>query len=56
MNVTELKAWMGQRAHREMLRERLISGIDEPAPVRGVQIPKPGGKGVRQLGIPTVSS
>ena len=54
MNVTELKAWMGQRAHRERLRERLISGIYEPAPVRGVQIPKPGGKGVRQLGIPTV--
>jgi len=54
MDVTELKAWMSVRAHREQLREKLISGTYEPAPVRGVQIPKPGGKGVRQLGIPTV--
>jgi RNA-directed DNA polymerase len=54
MDVTELKAWMGVRAHREKLRDKLISGSYEPAPVRGVQIPKPGGKGVRQLGIPTV--
>jgi len=54
MNVTELKAWMSVRANREKLRDKLISGEYEPAPVRGVQIPKPGGKGVRQLGIPTV--
>ena len=54
MDVTGLKAWMSQRAHREQIREKLISGAYEPAPVRGVQIPKPGGKGVRQLGIPTV--
>ena len=56
MDVTELKAWMSVRANREKLRDKLISGEYEPAPVRGVQIPKPGGKGVRQLGIPTVSS
>jgi RNA-directed DNA polymerase len=54
MDVTELKAWMSMRANREKLRDKLISGEYEPAPVRGVQIPKPGGKGVRQLGIPTV--
>jgi len=54
MDVTELKAWMSVRANREKLRDELISGEYEPAPVRGVQIPKPGGKGVRQLGIPTV--
>src|SRR5512144_1355603 len=54
MNVMELKAWMSVRAHREKLRDKLISGSYEPALVRGVQIPKPGGKGVRQLGIPTV--
>ena len=53
MDVTELKAWMSVRANREKLRDKLISGEYEPAPVRGVQIPKPGGKGVRQLGIPT---
>jgi RNA-directed DNA polymerase len=56
MDVPELKAWMSARANREKLRDKLISGEYEPAPVRGVQIPKPGGKGVRQLGIPTVSS
>jgi RNA-directed DNA polymerase len=54
MSVTELKAWRSKRTNREQLRDRLISGTYEPAPVRGVQIPKPGGKGVRQLGIPTV--
>lgn len=54
MDVTALKAWMGVRANREKLRDKLISGEYEPAPVRGVRIPKPGGKGVRQLGIPTV--
>jgi RNA-directed DNA polymerase len=54
MSVTELKAWMSVRAHREKLRDKLISGTYEPAPVRGVQIPKPGGKGMRQLGIPTM--
>lgn len=54
MDVAELKAWMSVRANRGPLRDKLISGEYEPAPVRGVQIPKPGGKGVRQLGIPTV--
>jgi RNA-directed DNA polymerase len=54
MNVTELKVWMSVRTNREQLRAKLTRGEYEPAPVRGVQIPKPGGKGVRQLGIPTV--
>ncbi len=54
MSVTELKAWMSVRANRVQLRDKLTSGEHEPAPVRGVQIPKPGSKGVRQLGIPTV--
>ena len=54
MDVTELKAWMSKRAHREQLRRDSSVGAIEPTPVRGVQIPKPGGKGVRQLGIPTV--
>ncbi len=51
MSVTELKAWFSQRIHREKLKEQLLSGSYEPALVRGVQIPKPGGQGMRQLGI-----
>jgi RNA-directed DNA polymerase len=35
------------------IREDLLAGRYRPAPVRGVEIPKPGG-GVRLLGIPTV--
>jgi RNA-directed DNA polymerase len=54
MSVAELKAWFSERANREKLKEQLRSGTYPPAPVRGVQIPKPGGKGMRQLGIPTV--
>ena len=54
MDVTELEAWTSVRINREKLRDKLISSEYEPAAVRGVQIPKPGGKGVRQLGIPTV--
>jgi len=37
-----------------VIKEQLLKGIYLPQPVRGIQIPKPGGKGMRQLGIPTV--
>ena len=36
------------------IREQLLSGTYVPSPVRKVEIPKPGGGGVRMLGIPTV--
>lgn len=51
MTVDELGEWLGQ--HKEQLLAALLDGSYQPQPVRGVEIPKPGG-GMRQLGIPTV--
>lgn len=42
------------RRHWPRIREELLSGQYVPRPVRKVEIPKPDGKGVRMLGIPTV--
>lgn len=52
MTVDDLRGWIAD--NRESLIVSLLDGSYRPKPVRGVQIPKPGGKGVRQLGIPTV--
>ena len=41
------------RRRWEAIREELFSGTYVPSAVRKVEIPKPGGKGVRMLGIPT---
>ena len=49
MTVHELADWL--RNHHEALTASLLDGTYQPQPVRGVQIPKPGG-GQRQLGIP----
>lgn len=38
----------------ESLRQAIEEGTYEPSPVRRVEIPKPGGGGVRLLGIPTI--
>jgi RNA-directed DNA polymerase len=51
MPVEELRAHL--KAHWPRIREDLLAGRYRPAPVRGVEIPKPGG-GKRLLGIPTV--
>ena len=51
MTVHDLKAWLAE--HKEPLIASLLDGSYQPQPVRGVEIPKPGG-GVRQLGIPAV--
>jgi len=51
MRVEDLDEWC--RTHKDELIASLIDGSYQPQPVKGVQIPKPGG-GARQLGIPTV--
>jgi RNA-directed DNA polymerase len=52
MSVEDLRAYL--KEHWPRLKEELLSGRYKPQPVRRVEIPKPGGKGVRKLGIPTV--
>jgi RNA-directed DNA polymerase len=52
MTVNELSGYL--REHWLGLREEILGGRYEPKPVRRVEIAKPGGKGKRPLGIPTV--
>ena len=49
MTVQELRPYL--KEHWPRIRKELLEGRYEPMPVRGVEIPKPGG-GKRQLGIP----
>jgi len=51
MTVHALADWL--RNNHAALQSSLLDGTYQPQPVRGVQIPKPGG-GQRQLGIPVV--
>jgi len=53
MTVAELKDHL--KAHWPTIREKLLEGTYVPSPVLRVEIPKPGGKGERKLGIPTVT-
>jgi RNA-directed DNA polymerase len=52
VRVSALRGYL--REHWPRVKEELLDGRYQPAPVLGVEIPKPGGKGMRQLGIPTV--
>ena len=52
MTVEQLRAYL--REHWLRIKEELLAGEYKPQPVLKVEIPKPGGKGMRMLGIPTV--
>ncbi len=51
VTVAELQAYL--KTHWDAAKTALLAGTYRPAPVKRVEIPKPGG-GVRLLGIPTV--
>ena len=52
MTVEQLRGYL--REHWLRIKEELLAGEYHPLPVRKVEIPKPGSKGMRMLGIPTV--
>ncbi len=52
--ITVQALWGHVRQRWEGIREQLLSGTYVPDPVLKVEIPKPGGRGKRMLGIPTV--
>jgi RNA-directed DNA polymerase len=52
MTVEQLGAYL--REHWLRIKAELLADDYHPQPVLKVEIPKPGGKGMRTLGIPTV--
>jgi RNA-directed DNA polymerase len=52
MTVSELRIYLQEQWPR--IKESLLAGSYQPQAVRRVEIPKAGGKGMRELSIPTV--
>ncbi|MGB5833423.1 MAG: group II intron reverse transcriptase/maturase [Thiohalocapsa sp.] len=52
VSIAEFEARLDEELGR--LKAELESWTDKPSPVRRVEIPKPGGRGTRNLGVPTV--
>ena len=52
MTIDELLPYL--REHGQRIKAQLLDGTFKFQPVKEVQIPKPGSKGTRKLGIPTV--
>ena len=52
MTTESLRPYL--KEHWPKIKEALLNGTYKPTPVRAVEIPKPGNKGMRTLGIPTV--
>ncbi len=52
MRVEELAPYL--KANWAVIGEELLTGTYRPSAVRRVEIPKPSGRGMRKLGIPTV--
>jgi len=52
MTVDDLRAYLKEQWPK--IKEELLADNYKPKPVRRVEIPKPDGKGMRKLGIPTV--
>lgn len=52
MTVAELRPYL--HTHWSQIKAELLDDSYRPSSVREVMIPKPGGKGMRKLGIPTV--
>ena len=54
VTVHDFEAWAGENWTK--VRQQLMEETYQPQPVRRKTIPKPGGKGERMLGIPTVAA
>ncbi len=52
MTIAEFESRLDEELGR--LQAELMSWTYKPSPVRRVEIPKPGGRGTRKLGVPTV--